>query len=95
MEAVFKGLNIDAVAPVLMLAKETGIPSFDFLIELTRKYPDKPLLVTYSGEMRYMEECKRILEPAPAGVPSFPEIEQPFEVLSILARCRMTMNHPQ
>lgn len=93
MEAVFRDPNIDAVVPVLMLAEETGIPSFDFLIELARKYPDKPLLVTYSGEMRYMEECKRILEPA--GVPTFPEIEQPFEVLSILARCRMAMNRPQ
>jgi acyl-CoA synthetase (NDP forming) len=93
MEAVLKDPNIDAVVPVLMLARETGIPSFDFLIDLARKYPDKPLLVTYSGEMRYMEECKRILEPA--GVPTFPEIEQPFEVLSILARCRMAMNRPQ
>lgn len=92
MEAVFRDPNIDAVVPVLMLARETGIPSFDFLIELARKYPDKPLLVTYSGEMRYVEECKRILEPA--GVPTFPEIEQPFEVLSILARCRMAMNRP-
>lgn len=93
MEAVFNDPNIDAVVPVLMLARETGIPSFDFLIDLARKHPDKPLLVTYSGEMRYMEECKRILEPA--GVPTFPEIEQPFEVLSILVRCRMAMNRPQ
>jgi hypothetical protein len=27
--------------------------------------------------------------------PTFPEIEQPFEVLSILARCRMAMNRPR
>jgi acyl-CoA synthetase (NDP forming) len=93
MEAVFKDPHIDAVVPVLMLAEETGIPSFDFLIELSKKYPEKPLLVTYSGDKRYMEECKRILEPV--GVPTFPEIEQPFEVLSILARCRMAMNRPR
>jgi acetyltransferase len=93
MEAVLKDPNIDAVIPVLMLTKDTGIPSFDFLVELARQYPGKPILVTYSGDKRYMEECKGMIEPA--GVPTFPEIEQPFEVLSILARCRMAMNRPR
>jgi len=93
MEAVLKDPMIDSVVPVLMLAKETGIPSFDFIVELARKYPEKPVLVTYSGEKQYMEDCKGLIEPA--SVPTFPEIEQPFEILSILARCRMAMNRPR
>ena len=93
MEAVLKDPAIDAVVPVLMLTKDTGIPSFDFIIELARKYSEKPLLVTFSGERQYMEDCKEFIEPA--GVPTFPEIEQPFEVLSILARCRRAMNRPR
>jgi acetyltransferase len=90
MEAVFKDPNIDAVVPILMLTKDTGIPSFDFIIELAKKYPEKPILVTFSGDKQYMEECKDYIEPL--GVPTFLEIEQPFEVLSILSRCVRAMN---
>jgi acyl-CoA synthetase (NDP forming) len=90
MEAVLKDPNIDAVVPILMLTKESGIPSYDFIVELAKKYPEKPIFVTFSGDKHYMEECKKYLETR--GVPTFPEIEQPFEVLSILARCRKVMN---
>ena len=40
-----------------------------------------------------MEECKEVIEPL--GVPTFLEIEEPFEVLSILARCTRAMNRPR
>jgi len=93
MEAVLKDPNIDAVVPLLMLTKDTGVPSVDFIIELAKKYPEKPILVTYSGEKRIMDDCKQIIEPR--GVATFPEIEQPFRILSILARCRMAMNRPR
>jgi 3-hydroxypropionyl-CoA synthetase (ADP-forming) len=93
MEAVLKDPNIDAVVPILMLTKETGVPSYDFIIELRKKFPEKPILVTFSAERQYMEECKAFLEPR--GIPTFPEIEQPFEVLSILFRCSKAMNRPE
>jgi acyl-CoA synthetase (NDP forming) len=92
MEAVLKDPNIDAVVPILMLTKETGIPSYHFILELAKKYPEKPILVSFSADKQYMEECKEFLEPR--GVPTFPEIEQPFEVLSILYRCTKSMNRP-
>jgi hypothetical protein len=60
--------------------------------DLAKKYPQKPILVTYSGDEECMRECRAILEPA--GVPAFLYIEQPFEVLSILARCRKSMERP-
>ncbi|HSB07350.1 MAG TPA: acetate--CoA ligase family protein [Thermodesulfobacteriota bacterium] len=90
MEAVLKDPNIDAVVPVLMLTRETGIPSYNFILELAKKYPEKPILVTFSADKQYMDEFKELLEPR--GVPTFPEIEQPFEVLSILYRCKKAMN---
>jgi acetate---CoA ligase (ADP-forming) len=90
MEAVLKDPNIDAVVPILMLTRESGIPSYNFIIELAQKYSEKPIFVSFSGDKRYIDECKEYLEPR--GVPTFPEIEQPFEVLSILARCRKVMN---
>jgi acetate---CoA ligase (ADP-forming) len=93
MEAVLKDPNIDAVVTVLMLTEDTGVPSFDFLVEMAGKYPEKPVLVTFSGDKRFEDECKAFIEPL--GVPSFPEIEQPFEVLSILSRCAAAMNRPR
>ena len=89
MEAVLKDPNIDAVVAVIMLTEDTGIPPFDFIVDLARKYPEKPVLVTFSGDRYYEEQCKAFIEPR--GVPSFPEIEQPFEALSILSRCAQAM----
>ncbi len=92
MEAVIRDSNVDAVVLVLLLTKETGIPSMDFIVELVRKYPDKPVFITFSGEKQCIEECKELIEPL--GIPTFPEIEQPFEVLSILSRCAKAMRRP-
>ncbi len=90
MDAVLKDPNIDAVVPVLMLTKEIGVPPFDFILELVKRYPEKPVLVSFSGDKDCIEDCKAFLEPR--GVPTFPEIEQPLEVLSILVRCHWAMH---
>ena len=90
MEAVLKDPNIDAVVAVLMLTQDTGIPPFDFIVDLAKRYPEKPVLVTFSGDKHFEDECKAYIEPL--GVPSFTYIEQPFEVLSILSRCVQAMN---
>jgi len=91
-EAALKDPNIDAVVPILMLTKDTEVPPFDFIVDLAKKFPDKPIIVTFSADKQYMDECKAFLEPL--GVPTFPQIEQPFEVLSILYRCKRAMNRP-
>jgi len=86
MEAVLKDPNVDAVVPILMLTDETGVPPLDFLVELADRYPEKPIYITFSGQKKHMEASKNFLEPR--GVPTFPLIEEPFEVLNILAQCR-------
>jgi acyl-CoA synthetase (NDP forming) len=88
-EAVLKDANIDAVVMILMITDETGVPPLDFIIELARRYPQKPLYVAFTGQKNHMDDAKTYLEPR--GVPTFPLIEDPFEVLSILARCRQAM----
>ena len=93
MEAVLRDPNIDAVVPVLMLTKEIGVPSFDFLLDFRARYPQKPILVTFSGDKDCMEQCKAYLEPR--GIPTFFEIEYPFVALSILVRCGQAMLRPQ
>lgn len=92
MEAVLKDPNIDAVVPILMITDDTGVPSLDFIVELKDKYPEKPIYVTFSADKKHMEATKAYLEPR--GVPTFPLIEEPFEVLSILSQCRQAMDRP-
>jgi acyl-CoA synthetase (NDP forming) len=89
IEAVLKDPNIDAVVPILMLTDDTGVPPYDFIVELAGRYPEKPIYVTFSGEKKHMEAAKAFLEPR--GVPTFPLIEESFEVLNILAKCRAAM----
>jgi 3-hydroxypropionyl-CoA synthetase (ADP-forming) len=93
METVLRDPNVDAVVPILLLSRVTGIPSYDFIVDLAKKYPEKPILVGFSGDKECMDECKAYLEPR--GIPTFPEIEQPFEVLSVLYRCTQAMKRPQ
>jgi len=93
IEVLMKDANIDAIVPILMLTDDVGVPPLDFLVELARKYPEKPLYVTFSGEKKHMEAAKSFLEPK--GVPTFPLIEEPFEVISILNRCRQAMTRPR
>lgn len=93
MEAVLRDPNIDAVVPVLMLTKEIGLPSFDFLLNLCGRHPQKPILVGFSGDKECMEQCKAYLEPR--GMPTFFEIEYPFIALSILVRCARAMSRPR
>lgn len=92
MNAALKDPNIDAVVPILMLTDDTGVPPLDFIVELAAKYPEKPIYVTFSGEKKHFDAAKAFLEPK--GVPTYPLIEEPFEVLSILARCRQAMERP-
>lgn len=90
MEAVLSDPNIDAVVPILMITDETGVPDLQFVVDLARKYPEKPIYVTFSAEKKHMEAAKAFLEPL--GIPTYPMIEEPFEVLSILTQCRKYMD---
>ena len=78
--------NIDAVVVILMRTPETGKPSYDFLVELAQKYPAKPVYVTFMGAHALNVEAKAYLDPR--GVPCYMLVEEPFEVLAALARCR-------
>ncbi|MBN1105138.1 MAG: CoA-binding protein [Deltaproteobacteria bacterium] len=89
IETLMSDAHIDAVVAILMLTEETGIPPLDFLVEVSRRHPERPLYVSCSGEKRQMEAAKAFLEPR--RVPVFLLPEEAFEVLGVLARCREAM----
>jgi len=86
MRHILRDPKIDAVVPILLLTDDTGVPPLDFIVDLAREFPDKPIYVTFSGERKHMDAAKAFLEPQ--GIPTFPHIEEPFEILSLLARAR-------
>jgi len=89
MEIVLEDPNIDAVVPILMLLEGMETPSLQFIVDIARKYPEKPIYVSFTGDKKPEEEAKAFLEAN--GVPTFPMIEDPFEALEIMARCRKAM----
>ena len=93
IEALMKDPSIDAIVPILVLVDELGVPPLDFIVKLVNAYREKPLYVTFTGMKKHMEAAKAFLEPR--GIPTFPLIEEPFEVLSILNRCRQNMERPR
>ncbi|MBE9482217.1 MAG: CoA-binding protein, partial [Chloroflexi bacterium] len=92
IKVLMKDTNIDAIVAIMVLAEELGVPRLDFIVDLVRKYPEKPLYMHFSGNKKLMDEAKAFLEPQ--GVPTFLLVEEPFEVLSILNRCREAMQRP-
>jgi acetyltransferase len=89
LDAVLGDANIDAVVVILMLTSETGVPALDFIVDLARAHPVKPVYVTFMGAHEHDVAAKAYLEPR--GVPCFMQVEEPFEVLAVLARCREAM----
>jgi acyl-CoA synthetase (NDP forming) len=89
MDAVLKDPHIDAVVPILMITDETGVPDLHFIVDLAKKYPEKPIYITFSSQKKHMDSAKEYLETT--GIPTFPLIEEPFEVLSVLYRCHKLM----
>jgi len=78
--------SVHAVVPVMMLTTDTGVPDPGFIVDLAKKYPQKPILVTFSGDKACMDQYKEAIEPR--GIPTFPNDRGAFRGLSILARCR-------
>jgi acetyltransferase len=89
MEAVLEDPGIDAVVAIMMFTDETGAPPLGFIVDLAKRYPHKPIYVTFMGQHEHNVAAKAFLEPR--GVPAFMLVEEPFEVLAILARCRTVM----
>lgn len=89
LDAVLSDRNIDAAVVIMMLTTESGIPGYDFLVKLARKHRGKPFYVTFMGQHEHNVAAKAYLEPR--GVPCYMLVEEPFEVLSVLSRCRRSL----
>lgn len=89
MEAVLQDPGIDAVVAIMLFTDETGRPPLDFIVDLAGRFPEKPVLVTFMGQHEHNVAAKTFLDTN--GVPAYMLVEEPFEVLGVLARCSAAM----
>ncbi|MEC7488731.1 MAG: CoA-binding protein [Pseudomonadota bacterium] len=89
MEAVLADSSVDAVVSIMILTRELGIPSLDFIPKLAKKHPKKPIYISFSGDHECNNEAKEFLEPR--GIPTFPLIEDSFKALDVLVRARKAL----
>jgi acetyltransferase len=93
LEVLLKDPNVDSVVVILMLvADAAGRPSLDFIADLAARYPHKPVMVSFSGEVDQFQATRGPLEAR--GIPCFALMEEPFEVLEVLWRYRQMKERP-
>ena len=90
MEALLKDKNVDAVVAILILTKELEEVDLGFIVEQKKRFPEKPIYISFSGDENSNAAAKAFLEPR--GVPTFPRIEDTFKVLNIMTQCRESLS---
>jgi len=82
--------NVDVVVAILLASPKIPVEEYSFLPELSSKYPHKPIYVSFTGDKQVYEKAKAFLEPL--SIPVFVPLEDIFETLEILCRCREALN---
>jgi len=93
MELALSDEGVDAVVATLMLTSETikqgtefAPSNLDYIPEISRRYHDKTVLISITGDRTYFERVKKHLEGQ--SIPVYLPPEPPFEILANMYRCR-------
>jgi acyl-CoA synthetase (NDP forming) len=86
MEILLEDEGADVIVPVLLASPRTPAEAYRFLPELSAKYPPKPIYVSFTGDHPAYAQARTYLEER--SIPVFFPVEDIFEVLPILCRCR-------
>ena len=89
MEAALGDENVDAVISVLMLTRDGGQTGLDFVPELHKQFPTKPLLIAVSGDRESFDRAKTFLENR--SVPVYLPVDGACEALATMHRCAQFM----
>ena len=85
-EILFADEGVDVIVAILLASPGTPMESYRFLPELSRKYPRKPIYVSFTGDKPSFDEARDYLEKH--SIPVFSPVEDAFEILPILCRCQ-------
>jgi len=86
MEILLQDEGADAIVAILLASPQTPAEAYQFLPELSGKYPHKPIYVSFTGDKPSFDVAREYLEKR--SIPVFFPVEDVFEILPILCRCR-------
>jgi acyl-CoA synthetase (NDP forming) len=92
MEILFEDQGVDVIVPILLASPRTPAEAYRFLPELSAKYPHKPVYAGFTGDRSAYAQARDYLEER--SIPVFAPVEDIFEILPILCRCREFISSP-
>ncbi len=94
LEAILDDPNVDGVLMGLMQSPGvTELKNVDLMIDILKKYPDKPVIGYCTGEWNLVEELRKAFETHPTiQVPLYEFPEQASEVLAAMYRYTEAVN---
>lgn len=84
VEILFQDEKTDIVVPVLLASGEDPMEEYSFLPKLATRYPQKTILLSFTGDKQVYEKMRHYLEEH--SLPGFYPLEDIFEVLSVLTQ---------
>jgi acyl-CoA synthetase (NDP forming) len=90
VELLLQDEGMDAVVPILLASPSIPAGKYSYLPELFSKYPQKPIYVTFTVDKQSFDQAKFFLEHH--SIPVFVPLEDAFETLQVLYRCREALD---
>jgi acyl-CoA synthetase (NDP forming) len=90
VEILMQDEGVDVVVPILLASPNFPAEKYSFLPELSAKYPHKSIYVSFTGDKKSYEQARAFLEER--SIPVFVPLEDVFETLEVLCRCREALN---
>jgi len=90
VEILMQDEGVDVVVPILLASPNFPAEKYSFLPELSTKYPHKSIYVSFTGDKKIYEQARALLEEH--SIPVFVPLEDVFETLEVLCRCREALN---
>jgi acyl-CoA synthetase (NDP forming) len=92
VEILLQDEGVDAVVAILLASPNVPAEKYRFLPELSARHPHKPIYVSFTGDKPAFDRARDFLENH--SIPVFVPLEDIFETLQVLCRCREAMNQP-
>jgi acyl-CoA synthetase (NDP forming) len=90
VEILMQDEGVDVVVPILLASPNFPAENYSFLPALSAKYPHKSIYVSFTGDKKIYEQARALLEEH--SIPVFVPLEDVFETLEVLCRCREALN---
>jgi acyl-CoA synthetase (NDP forming) len=89
IEVLLRDDGVDAVVPILLASPRAAADHFQFLPELGARHPGKPIYLGFTVDKQAIDGIRELREKN--SIPVFNPMEDIFETLPVLCRCREVM----